>query len=341
MTIVFTLVSLILLIFYTTSFVKKKNILLSFTGDDHQKKTVDISVPLIGGFILLILFSIIFFEQNHKLFLILLILIFIIGIGSDLKIISSPAFRILLQSIVVFIAVFFLDMSILTTRINFIDFAISNYYINIFFTIFCILILINGANLIDGLNGLVLGYFFIVFYFLFKLNFFTLYFLSIDNIILIVLVFVILLIFNFTNRVFIGDSGAYILGFVFGAWVIFLQHKLQNISPFYIILLLWYPCFENLFSIIRKLKFGKSPVCPDTSHLHQLIFFYLQKKSKFSKKITNNISSILINFYNFIILYIGSLNPYNTNHQLFIIFSSILIYLILYIQLFKLKKINK
>jgi UDP-N-acetylmuramyl pentapeptide phosphotransferase/UDP-N-acetylglucosamine-1-phosphate transferase len=69
-------------------------------------------------------------------------------------------------------------MSILTTRINFLDFALSNYYINIFFTIFCILIVVNGANLIDGLNGLVLGYFFIVFFFLFKLNFFTLYFFS-------------------------------------------------------------------------------------------------------------------------------------------------------------------
>jgi UDP-N-acetylmuramyl pentapeptide phosphotransferase/UDP-N-acetylglucosamine-1-phosphate transferase len=165
MTIAFILVLLILLIFYTISFAKKKNILLSFTGDEHQKKTVDISVPLIGGFILLILFSIIFFELNHQFFLILLILIFMIGISSDLKIISSPTFRILLQSIVIFIAVYFLDMSILTTRINFLDFALSNYYINIFFTIFCILIVVNGANLIDGLNGLVLGYFFIVFFF--------------------------------------------------------------------------------------------------------------------------------------------------------------------------------
>ena len=40
---------------------------------------------------------------------------------------------------------------------------------------------------------------------------------------------------------------------------------------------LWYPCFENLFSIIRKFNFKKSPISPDNKHLHQLLFIFLKK----------------------------------------------------------------
>ena len=145
--------------------------------------------------------------------------------------------------------------------------------------------------------------------------------------------------FMISNKVFIGDGGAYMLGFVFSVWVILLQYKIVNISPFFIILLLWYPCFENLFSIIRKVKLGHSPINPDTNHLHHLIFFYFQKNKKFSKKKSNNISSCLINLFNFLIIYIGSINPYNTSLQLIIIFISILVYVILYLKLFKIMKL--
>ena len=52
-------------------------------------------------------------------------------------------------------------------------------------------------------------------------------------------------------------------------------HKYHpNISPFYIVLLLWYPSFENLFCIIRKFKLGKSPVSPDSKHFHHLLFYF-------------------------------------------------------------------
>ena len=180
MTVLIISILLVLSIYFLGNFLTKKNILLSFTGDDHQSKTGDTSVPLSGGFILSILFSIIFIELNYLFFLLSLILIFIIGISSDLKLIISPKFRLLLQTIVVLTSVHLLDLNILTTRIPFFDFVLSNHYINIIFTIFCMVIVINGTNLIDGLNGLVLGYFLIVFYFLFKLTFFELSFFSLN-----------------------------------------------------------------------------------------------------------------------------------------------------------------
>ena len=41
--------------------------------------------------------------------------------------------------------------------------------------------------------------------------------------------------------------------------------------------LLWYPAYETLFSIIRKVLTKKSALSPDNLHLHQLIYIYLKK----------------------------------------------------------------
>ena len=98
----------------------------------------------------------------------------------------------------------------------------------------------------------------------------------IDNILPIL---IILLILNIFNKIYLGDSGSYLIGFLFSYYLISIYEQNQIISPFFIILLLWYPCFENLFSILRKQKFKKSAVEPDTKHFHQLLYFFFTKKN--------------------------------------------------------------
>ena len=93
----------------------------------------------------------------------------------------------------------------------------------------------------------------------------------------ILILFVFLL--NLTNQLYMGDSGSYLLGFSFSIFLITIYKFNQDISPFFIILLLWYPSYENLFSIIRKNIIKRSPMYPDAKHMHQLIYmqsgFYL------------------------------------------------------------------
>ena len=94
------------------------------------------------------------------------------------------------------------------------------------------------------------------------------------------------------------------LGFLFGYILIEVHNNNQDISPFFIALLLWYPCYENLFSIIRKFNLGKSPVSPDSKHFHQLLFYYLKNKYRLNSFVSNNISSVIINIYNLLILFL-------------------------------------
>jgi len=73
--------------------------------------------------------------------------------------------------------------------------------------------------------------------------------------------------------IFLGDGGAYFVGYLLATLVILLVARHPEVSAWYALLLFIYPVFETLFSIWRK-KFlrGISPGVPDGLHLHMLVF---------------------------------------------------------------------
>ena len=99
-----------------------------------------------------------------------------------------------------------------------------------------------------------------------------------------------------------------------------IQFAAQNslISPFFIVLLLWYPCFELLFSITRRLISDREPYKPDINHLHQILFKIFQKKIKNKNNLNHFFSSSLINIYNFCSIIIG-VQHYNHSQTLILI----------------------
>lgn len=75
------------------------------------------------------------------------------------------------------------------------------------------------------------------------------------------------------GRVFLGDGGAYFLGFMLAELAVQLVVRNPSVSPFYALAVLFYPVFETMFSIWRrKFKRGVPVDQPDALHLHQLIF---------------------------------------------------------------------
>tara|TARA_B110001450_G_scaffold250189_1_gene268489 strand:- start:128 stop:1144 length:1017 start_codon:yes stop_codon:yes gene_type:complete len=324
----------IILIIILNNFLIKKNYILSLSGDKHQKFTSRNSIPLTGGIFLVINFFIIFNSQISFLFL-FIFLIFLTGLFSDIKLINSAKLRFFLQSLIVLTLVITFDLKILSTRIIPLDELLKSNYINYIFVSFCILIIVNGSNFIDGLNTLVIGYYLILTIILYNLNLFSK--VSIENSLIILWIFFLLAIYilNFTNRLFLGDSGAYFLGFTYSILLIMIYRENQTMSPYFIVLLLWYPGFENLFSIIRKFKTKFSPLSPDTNHLHQLMFMFLNKNLLKKKFYANVFAGNIINLYNLIILFFATNDISKTNLQLSLIFVNLFIYLITY---FLLKK---
>ena len=326
----FYILAIPLIIYFVNSFIKHMNLLPSLSGERHQLFVEQNNIPLSGGIIIIITF--LFTEKfNINLFF---IFIFLIGFFSDLKIIKSPRIRFFLQILCIFLFVIIYDFHISNIRIFLFDFLLRYKFFSSFFVIFCLLVITNGTNFIDGLNGLVLGYFILLLITIYNLQLYENLNITQFEILYFMACLFFLLLFNFFNKLYIGDSGSYLLGFSFGIFLIAIYESNSTISPFFIVLLLWYPCFENLFSIIRKYRFNTSPLKSDNKHLHQMLFYFIKKRFGLTSLSSNNLCSILINTFNILTISTGTINIFNTQFQILVIFFNIIFYIIVYLQLF-------
>tara|TARA_B100002052_G_C15854561_1_gene586799 strand:- start:824 stop:1846 length:1023 start_codon:yes stop_codon:yes gene_type:complete len=317
----------------TNKFFINYNILISETGDRHQKFASKDKVPLTGGIFLFLSF-LFFFNEEILSFILFSFLILLLGIFSDLKNIKSAFTRFIIQISLVLSFVIFNDFQLFNTKIYLLDKLLAYELFNYLFVSFCILIVINGSNFFDGLNTLSIGYYLLislVLYYLQEFNYITNNEFFI-NYILIVLVITFFL--NFINKIYLGDSGSYLLGFTFSIFLIDIYIKNPQISPFFIIVLLWYPSFETLFSIIRKNIMNKSPMRPDSNHLHQQLFNVIYRSKKFDKFYSNLLSASFINLYNLIIFMISVNFFSNSQIQVLLILLNITLYTFIYFKLF-------
>lgn len=332
---IFIIIFYILLIIFLNSLFLKKKILVDKKQLIHKSFTSKDLVPISGGFLILV--NLLFFNSNYqeKLFF---IGIFSLGILSDLLIIEKPLKKFFIQFFIVVTFLLLLNISILSTKIFFIDFFIKNKLFALLFSAFCLLILINGSNFLDGINTLVCGYYIIIVlvilyighYNKINYNFLEFYYLLIS--------LLVIFLFNFFSKTYLGDSGTFLLSFLVGYQLINLCNinlsLIKYISPIFILLLLWYPAFENLFSIIRKTLSKSNASKPDNLHLHHLLFSYLKIKIK-NKKIINSLTGTILNFYNFIIFFIGAQFYNKTNFLVILVIINISVYVITYFSLLR------
>ena len=332
--IIFILI-LISFTYFITNLCSRNKFLLSFTGDKHQKFASKLNIPLSGGVVLF--FSLVFLEIDINI-KILSLLIFFLGFISDLKILSSANIRFLIQILLILFCVLLLELDIKNTRIQILDSILENNAFNIFFVSFCIIIIVNGTNFIDGINLNVIIYYSLINITLLYLSSEYNFSLDVQSLILISISLIVVAIYNYKNYLFLGDNGSYLLGFFYSIILIDIYSFNQSISPFFIILLLWYPSFEILFSIFRKFILGRSPLKPDNLHLHHLIFNFLNKKY-YLKNFNKNSGGILINFYNLTIIVMSLRDITNSQYQIILIILNVIVYLVTYFKLYN-KKFN-
>jgi UDP-N-acetylmuramyl pentapeptide phosphotransferase/UDP-N-acetylglucosamine-1-phosphate transferase len=322
------------LIFVFSSFlineiiIKKKILLDNLKFSKHkQLTTLNKKIPFTAGYILM--FFIFFFNHHFNLFSILLIvMIFCTGILSDLFKNFSPILRLSIQFFSSLAFIITNEISIVETRIISIDELFDKYeYISILFTLFCIIVLINGTNFIDGVNLNTIGYYIIIYSIIVYLGYSQNLIINNDFFIKLIFLLFFLYILNLFNKTQLGDGGAYLLSFLSAIYLINFANENNFISPYFIILLLWYPCFENLFSIVRKIYQKKSISNADNFHLHQLIFLFL-KKNRISNP--NNLTGLIITAYNICIFLFSIQYLSNTKIILVIILVNIFCYIYSY-----------
>lgn len=232
------------------------------------------------GFLLLFFFTSLSLPHLQNKFLLATLLggslVFLSGLIEDFNASLSPKVRLLLQCLGG--GVFMYLSGIYLQNLGF---GITlPPYIGIPFTLFAIVGIINAINIIDGFNGLAGGIA------LFGLIFITLLCpQNLESILLTALIGGILgfLILNFPKgKIFLGDGGAYFLGYILAVFLIWLTQRANpEVSAWFGICVLIYPFWEVIFSIYRRVFKDKiSAILPDSNHLHQLVFCKTQSNSK-------------------------------------------------------------
>ena len=292
----------------------------------------EIPVSITGGvgiffsFLIVYLYLFFFGEFIYYEYLTFCTLFFFLGLLDDLEITIRPKFRLLTMVFFLLILIIYNNFYIEKTGMDFLDDLLEIDIFALFFVSLCFLFIINGANLLDGFNGLLGIHTLIIISNLFIINYLTgnqdLAFLLLCAIIIII----IFLKYNFPKpKIFLGDSGAYFLGAFVAISVIKTSIANPSISPFYFCILLFYLFFEVFFSFIRKISVEKkSPLFPDNKHLHMLIYNILNKKIN-NKLKSNCYVSIIINTI-YLLLIIPTI-PMMTN-GLFCKYYSLLFFLV-------------
>lgn len=329
------------LILLTVSFyilneiLKKKKVLIdNINFSEHKKFTGEKGIPYSGG--IFFLFIIFYLSESSSIYnLIIFVLIFLIGLLSDLNKITSASKRIIFQSVIIISYILINDLIIMDTRLIFLDSLLNDFEtVAIFFTFFCIIVLINGTNFIDGLNNLASGYYSVLFIILIFLNLNNPALIIDENFLYkIFLSILVFMLFNFFSLTFLGDGGAYLLAFFSGFYLIELYNNQINLSPYFIVLIFWYPAYENLFSIMRRIFFEKEKIkSADNYHLHHLLFKFLSKKFK-GIKFLNPLSGLIINFFNFILFLPAIFYSSKTNVLTLLLFIGLFCYNFAYLLL--------
>ena len=219
-------------------------------------------------------------------------IIIFLTIIEDIKYFLSPKLRLAILFIVSTIYVFFADLPNIKISSIFIDG--QNIFIFYSLYILSLMMIMNGFNFIDGLNGLSSFNFITIFI--------SIYFLSdlyqdeeIKNwSMFLILLSLFFLVLNFPfGKFFLGDSGSYLYAFLSGSTIIMLFERNSEAPTMLALLVLAYPITEIMFSIIRKSFKKFSPMKPDNLHIHQLIY----NKLNGDKRFRNNLAALIMAFF--------------------------------------------
>ena len=320
---IYLFMGIFLLTFFLLPRIREVNLRLNIYDSPDDRSSHSKVVPTLGGISFYIsfmfaLFCLHLFEdvQNIVAIIFSLTIIFFTGLKDDLHALSAKK-KLLGQIIAV--TVLMLDSEF---RINsfhgFLGVYQLNEFVSIGFTSFLFLGLINAYNLIDGIDGMasivgvVIAISFGFLYYKLGLHFYMAFCIT------IIASLLAFLRFNFSSKkkIFMGDTGALLLGLVFGMLTTKLlsldvnTFSLLHISRKELTLLIICIAIIPVFDVVRVMciRFNrKVPIfSPDRNHIHHVLI---------DSGLSHKRASIFIGFINItiIIVMFNSIRYFNIN----------------------------
>ena len=261
--------TIFLILFYLNS--QKLSLALGLYKESNK-------IPIIGGlgiylFFLIKFIYLLLFEERLPIQNILIIvtisLIFLVGIIDDIK---NLNYKIRLSSIFIILIIFFnLDDNFLIKHLYFETLNLTFYVGNASYIItpLFIILFLNSMNMADGINGnsgLIFLTYFIIFYIMGNEN--------IESLLLILIPIIIFLIFNMNNKLYLGDSGIYLLSTMISFYIIKeYNFDSKEFSCEKIFLVLMLPGVDMFRLFCVRIFNKKNPFKGDLNHFHHLLIY--------------------------------------------------------------------
>lgn len=204
-------------------------------------------------------------------------LLFATGLIEDLGFGVSPRKRLIAAAVSSLLVIMFLEMWLPVIGIPQLEWIMNYWFVAIPLTLLLTVGVANAFNLIDGVNGLAAftaitaaaamaliaiqaGYFGV-------LGLATL---------LLACVFGFL-VFNYPlGKIFLGDAGAYSLGFVISWLAITILVNAPEVTPWALLLTVFWPIMDLSLAVYRRQAKKTDKMLPDRLHVHQLVMRSLE-----------------------------------------------------------------
>ena len=199
---------------------------------------------------------------------------FAYGMAEDITASIRPLKRLLAAALSGLLGALVLDAVVDRTNLVAVDSVLAWSIVAMPLTAFAVAGIANSVNIIDGFNGLAA----MVCMMMFAAIGYVAYSVG-DQFVLVAALCCMgallgFFLWNFPlGLIFLGDGGAYFIGFMMAELAVLLVQNHPEVSPWFALLLFFYPTMETVFSIYRRKVLKGAPIAsPDAWHLHSLIF---------------------------------------------------------------------
>lgn len=243
----------------------------------HKRKNHEYPVPYLGGFGIIIcyMFSLLLFKFSDIIIYILFFsLILNIFQLTDDKYSLNVFIRLFFQILITFFIIVLFDIKVY--NLGYIPYfgTVELGSLSIFFTIICVILIINSINYFDGINGMAASIFIITLF-----NFLFLAYLNHQifiHYLILIIPPIIFLLFNFKflklPRIFLGNNGSTMIGFI----ISFLSIELVffydlGVDQSLIIWVLALIVYEFISTTLSRIIRSKPIFLPGHDHIHYLL----------------------------------------------------------------------
>ncbi|PWH86976.1 MraY family glycosyltransferase [Brumimicrobium oceani] len=238
-----------------------------------------------------------------------LTILFIVGLKDDILVIA-PLSKLMAQTLAAVLFVYHYGKSI-NTLYGFMGIEDLNPILAGAIAVFILVAVINALNLIDGIDGLAASVSIIMFA-AFGMAFYVInhiFLFSVSVVMIGTLMAYLRFNLSSTQKIFMGDTGSMILGFMLGVMAIsFLALDPKDIArlpirgenlPIVTGAILIIPFFDTVRVFLVRIVKKKNPFKPDRSHIHHIIidkFKISHRRASFVLGVSNFLVIILISF---------------------------------------------